>query len=374
MDSRSGIRIATIRGIPIRIHFTFLLVLPLLAYGFGRELAAAAQRANVPHDKLAGSPWVWGLAVALALFASVLVHELAHSMYALRKGGRVRAITLLPIGGVSELIRAPPTPAQEAIMALVGPLTSLALGGIFRALFHWTVPLRNFELNFGLYYLSYLNLWLGMFNLLPAFPMDGGRILRGLLARRMGPVRATHIAATVGKLFAALFAAFGFVSGNLILMVVGFFVFVGAQGEEQLVLARALLGDLRVREVMTPQVDAISAGETLYDAGERMVHEQRLAFPVTDDGRVLGVLTLDQVEHVPVERRRAASAREAVEPAPAIDPDDPVAEALRILDERRLSALPVTHEGHLMGMLSRSEIARGLRLREFEATQRPGVG
>jgi Zn-dependent protease len=374
MDSRSGIRIATIRGIPIRIHFTFLLILPLLAYGFGRELAAAAQRANVPHDKLAGSPWVWGLAVALALFASVLVHELAHSMYALRKGGRVRAITLLPIGGVSELTRAPPTPAQEAIMALVGPLTSLALGGMFSALHRWAAPLRNFELSFGLYYLGYLNLMLGAFNLLPAFPMDGGRILRGLLARTKGPVRATQIAATVGKLFAALFAALGFVSGNLILMVIGFFVFVGAGGEERLVVARALLGDLRVREVMTPQVDAISAGETLYDAGERMVHERRLAFPVTDDGRVLGVLTLDQVEHVPLERRRGASAREAMEPAPAIDPDDPVAEALRILDERRLSALPVTHEGHLMGMLSRSEIASGLRLREFEATQRPGVG
>ncbi len=371
---KSGFQIASVRGIPIRIHVTFLLILPFLAYGFGRELVALAQRAGVPGEKLSGSPWLWGLGIALALFLSVLIHELAHSLYAIRKGGRVRSITLLPIGGVSELTAPPRKPGQEAMMALVGPATSLLLGGAFYAAFRGAAALRNFDLSFSLYYLGYLNLSLGIFNLLPAFPMDGGRILRGLLARTKGPVRATQIAARVGKIFAALFAAVGFVSGNLILMVIGFFVFVGAEGEERMVLARAALGDLRVREVMTPQAEAVSAGETLYDVGERMIHERRLAFPVTDDGQVLGVLTLDGVEHVPVEKRLASRVREAMEPAPPIDPDDRVAEALRILDEQHLSQLPVAHAGRIVGTLSRSEIARGLRLREFEASQRRAAG
>ncbi len=374
MDTHSGFRIATIRGIPIRIHSTFLLVLPLLAYGFGRELPAAARLARVPAEGLGGSPWVWGFGIVLVLFVSVLIHELAHSIYALRAGGRVRAITLLPIGGVSELVRPPPRPGQEAMMALVGPATSLLLGAVFHVLFRATRAWRSYDLSFGLYYLAYLNLSLGLFNLLPAFPMDGGRILRGLLARTMGPVRSTQIAARVGKVFAGLFAAWGFVSGNLVLMVIGFFVFVGAEGEERLVLARAALGDLHVREVMTPQPEAVSARETLYAVGERMIRERRLAFPVTDDGKVLGILTLEAVEHVPIERRGESRAGEVVEPAPSVAPDDSVAEALQILDERSLSQLAVTQEGRLVGTLSRWEITRGLRLREFEASQQRETG
>jgi Zn-dependent protease len=374
MDASFGFRIGTVGGIPIRVHFAFLLVLPFLAYGFAGQLAAAARLAGIPEGSLGGSPWIWGLALALALFASVLLHELAHSAYAIRKGGRVRAITLLPIGGVAEIEEPPPKPGQEAVMALVGPATSLLLGAVLLAANRATLGLRNFELSFGLYYLGYLNLSLGLFNLLPAFPMDGGRILRGLLARKKGPLRATRIAAGVGKLFAVAFALLGFLSSNLLLVVVGVFVFLGAVAEERGVVLRAVLGDLRVREVMTPQSEAIPAGETLYDAGERMIRERRLAFPVTDDGRVLGVLSVERVERVPLERRREVRAREAAESAPAVDPDDRVSEALRILDERRLAQLPITHEGHLVGTLSRSEIARDLLLRELQASQRRAVG
>jgi len=374
MDGSFGLRIARIRGIPIRLHYTFLLFLPFLAYGFGRELTAAARLAGIPPEKLGGSPWFWGLAVAVALFGSVLLHELAHSLYALRKGGRVRAITLLPIGGVAELAEAPPKPGQEALMALAGPATSLLIGVVAYAALRSTAGFRNFELSFSLYYLGTLNLSLGFFNLLPAFPMDGGRILRGLLARRKGQVRATQIAATVGKAFAAGFVVLGFLSSNFVLMLVGFFVYVGAEGEERMVLVRATLGDLRVREVMTPQAAAVAAGETLYDVGERMIHDRRLAFPVTDDGRVLGVLPVERVERIPPERRRELRAREAVVPVPAVDPDDRVAEALRILDERHLAQIPIAHDGLLLGLLSRSEIASGLRLRELEASQRRPPG
>lgn len=374
MNRKLELRIATVRGIPIRIHITFVLVLPFLAYGFASQLSAVARFAGIPEGRLGGSPWLWGFGLTLALFASVLLHEMAHAVYALRRGGRVRGIMLLPIGGVAELAEAPPKPGQEAVMALVGPATSLLLGAAFHVAFRATLGLRNFELSFGLYYLGYLNLSLGVFNLLPAFPMDGGRILRGILARKKGPLRATRIAAGVGKAFAVAFAVLGLLSSNLVLMLVAIFVFVGAAAEERAVLLRAVLGDLRVREVMTPQAEAIPAGETLYDAGERMLRERRLAFPVTDDGRVLGVLSIERVERIPLERRRMLRASEVAVQVPPVDPEDRVSEALRILDERHLSHVPVAHDGHLVGTLSRSEVARGLLLRELEASQHRALG
>ncbi len=298
MDMKTGIRIATIRGIPIRIHPTFLLVLPFLAYGFGRDLSAAAQRAGVPAERLALSPWVYGLGVALALFASVLVHELAHSFYAIHKGGRVADIVLLPIGGVSEITEPPKTPGQEAVMALAGPATSLGLGVISFALLALVRPLHEFELSFAFFYLCYMNVSLGLFNLLPAFPMDGGRILRGILARKMGIVRATQIAAAVGKTFALLFAAIGFVSGNFVLLLIAFFVFVGGEAEKGAVLVHSAAAELRVPDVMI-EADPVDADERVVDALRTLEEKHLSHVPVKHDGRLVGVFGRDElVEHV----------------------------------------------------------------------------
>jgi len=371
MDTRQGFRIGSIRGIPIRIHYTFLLVLPFLAYGFGRSFIEAAKLAEVPPDRLSGSPWIWGLAVALALFLSVLVHEIAHSLYALSKGGKVRSITLLMIGGVSELVEPPRTPGQEAVMALAGPAASLAIGVVAWLLWRATKGLGSFDLSFALFHLAELNVLLGAFNLLPAFPMDGGRILRGLLARRKGPVSATRIAAAVGRVFAVIFGIAGFLTGNFLLFLVAFFVYMGAAAEEREVLARAALGELTVAELMAPQAVSVPAADLVFDAGERMLAEKRLAFPVVEDGRVVGLISLEDVERVPFEERRATRVRAAMEPAVLLAPDDKVADALRRLAGSRAGHAAVVAEGRLVGTLSRSDIARGLQLRELAASQHP---
>lgn len=371
MDTRQGFRIGSIRGIPIRIHYTFLLVLPFLAYGFGRSFIEAAKLAEVPPDRLSGSPWLWGLAVALALFLSVLVHEIAHSLYALSKGGKVRSITLLMIGGVSELVEPPRTPGQEAVMALAGPAASLAIGVVAWLLWRATKGLGSFDLSFALFHLAELNVLLGAFNLLPAFPMDGGRILRGLLARRKGPVSATRIAAAVGRVFAVIFGIAGFLTGNFLLFLVAFFVYMGAAAEEREVLARAALGELTVAELMAPQAVSVPAADLVFDAGERMLAEKRLAFPVVEDGRVVGLISLEDVERVPFEERRATRVRAAMEPAVLLAPDDKVADALRRLAGSRAGHAAVVAEGRLVGTLSRSDIARGLQLRELAASQHP---
>lgn len=363
-----GLRIGTVRGVPIRIHFSLLLVLPLLAVGFARAFRAAARMADVPPEHLQGSPWLWGLGVALALFASVLVHELAHSLYALRRGGRVRGITLLVIGGVSEISEMPQRSRHEAIMALLGPVVSIAIGAVC-VLVHALVPTSSFNLRFGLFYLGGLNLLLGAFNLLPAYPMDGGRVLRAVLAGRIGLVRATHVAARIGKAFAVAFAIWGFLSFNMLLLLVAFFVFVGAHGETRAVVARALLGELRVRDVMGQAAGALPAEISVHDAAERMLRERRTVFVVTSGGEPQGLITLDAVKLVPVDKRAGVRVRDVMKRTPTLSPVDDATKALRLLGEADVPQLPVADGSRLVGVVGREDIARALELNELEATQ-----
>ncbi len=371
MNTRHGLQIGTIRGIPIRIHVTFLLILPLLAYGFGRSFTEAARLAGVPAERLSGSPWVWGLLVALALFLSVLVHELAHSLYALSRGGKVHSITLLMIGGVSEMAEAPRKPGEEAVMALVGPLTSLGLGGAFYGLFAASRGLGSFDLSFALFLLGQLNVLLGLFNLLPAFPMDGGRILRGLLAKKRGAAAATRIAASVGKVFAVLFAVAGFFDSNFLLVIIAFFVWVGAEGEARAVEAREALGGLTVRDLMAADPVAVSPDEPLESVAERMVNERHLALPVCEPGAVLGVVTAEALAAVPAEERRRVRARDRMIAGAVVAAGDEAARALRAFGEHRSPVLAVAEGGRLVGVVSQRDILRGIRLREIEASLRP---
>jgi Zn-dependent protease/CBS domain-containing protein len=370
----NSVRIGSVRGIPIRIHVTFLIVLPFLAVGFGRVFTEAARAADVPAEQLGGSPFLWGLLVALALFLSVLIHELAHSLYAQRKGGRVRDITLLMIGGVSQISDPPRTGRHEAVMALVGPLTSLALGGAFYLMLRALAGTPLFNLKFAVFHLVYLNVVLGVFNLLPAFPMDGGRILRGVLADRWGLLRATRIAAGAGKVFAILFAIIGFLSVNILLVVVAFFVYVGAEAENRGVLVKALLGHLRVRDLMGSGARRVDPSTSVFEIAERMLRERRVAFPVADAGNVLGVVGLEDVQRVPAADRERTRAADVVRRVAPLDVNDEAPTALRAFAESRAPVVPVVEDGKLVGVLSHADLVRGLQLTELEATQHPPPG
>jgi Zn-dependent protease len=372
MRKRGGFQLFTIRGIPIRVHYSFLLVLPILAYLFGQSFVAAANLAGVPPSDLSGPPWAWGLAVALTLFASVLVHELAHSLYAIAHGGKVQSITLLMIGGVSELSKAPEDPKQEAIMALAGPAASLGIGGVCMAVLWVSTSHGGSDLRFALFYLGQLNMVLAVFNLLPAFPMDGGRILRAILVPGRGKARATHIAATVGKIFAGLFALVGLFAGNFFLVIIAFFVFIGAEGELRAELTRVVLGELKVGELMSVQLDQVAPTETLYAVGERMLSEKRLSFPVVDHGHVLGTVGLDSVERLALDVRRHTSAGQAMTPAAIVAPTARVADVLRFFVERRTNSLAVVDGDRFVGTISRFDVTRALRLQGLLSTQHPG--
>ncbi len=358
-------RIGTLRGIPIRVHFTLLLVLPFLAYLFGRAIVGAALLADVPPSLLHGSPWLWGLGVAVGLFLAVLVHELAHALYALSKGVPVRDITLLMIGGVSQIAGTPKRSRDEAVLALVGPLSSFALGAAFYGLYRLASGAPAFELRFALFYLAQLNLLLAIFNLVPAFPMDGGRVLRAALVPRLGFVRATQAAARAGKVFAVLFGVLGLFTFNLLLLLVALFVYVGAEAESRQVVIQATLGHAKVRDFMSPGSTALEGSAPVSEAVEAMLRERRLALPVIDHAHPQGVVTLEDVQGVRPEQRPRTQISQVAHRVHAVRPDDEVWHAMRLMDEEGTPQLPVVEGDRVVGTINHGDIAQGIRLEEL---------
>ncbi len=255
-------------------------------------------------------------------------------------------------------------------MALVGPLTSLFLAAVFYVANRVVAGLDSFDLQFALFYLAEMNLFLGLFNLLPAFPMDGGRVARALLAERYGVIRATQIAAGLGKAFAVLFGIIGLFSFNLILIIIAFFIFLGAEGESRSVLIKAMLGHVRVRDLMSPSYGFVSPAQSVYDAAEQMLRDRRLAFPVGENGRVVGLLTESAVEKVPPNERRLTPVGKVMQNVDTVGSDDDLGRALQLMGASDVAILPVVQDGAMIGILQRSDVMRGLKLQELEASQR----
>jgi Zn-dependent protease/CBS domain-containing protein len=359
---RGAFRIASFRGVPIRIHYSLILVLPLLALMFGGVFQQAARMAEVPVALGRGAPFLWGLGVAVGLFASVLVHELAHVLYALRTGGQVRSITLMIVGGVSEVTELPRRHRDEVLMALVGPLTSVALGALLLGVQALLPGSPAFSPRFAVAYLAGLNLFLGLFNLVPAFPMDGGRILRGLLAGRMGVVRATRVASVVGKGFALLFFLVGLLTLNPFLFVIALLVLSGAEGEARQVLLKAVLEKLAVVQVMSPQFHGVELDTSLEEALGDLRRARRLALPATEQDQPVGWVVLGEVLQVPEAERALRTVRECVKPAVVVAPGDSAWSAMRRMAETQPPLLLVLEQGRLVGMVDANDLNAAVAL------------
>jgi stage IV sporulation protein FB len=344
-------RIARVLGTDVKVHVTFLLL--LLFYG------ATAWREGGPELSIRLS------ALILALFGCVLLHEFGHILMARHLGIRTPDVILLPIGGVSRLERIPEEPKQELLIAAAGPLVTLVLAGLLYAGLRLTgtgplprdLSLNRLDLPNAL---LWTNLILLGFNLIPAFPMDGGRILRALLTGRVGHVRATRIAANVGQFVAMLFGVWGLVGGNLILALVALFVFFGAGAEAQMVETRAAGRGIIVDQMMITRFVSIPGHATLREAVDRLLEGEQREFPVVDlQGRVAGLLTRDNLIHALTARGPDSTVGEAmtapVEPIPlGLDFET----ALGRLRQSGLPALPVVNgAGELVGLLTRDNIA-----------------
>jgi Zn-dependent protease len=270
-------------GIAVSVHATFLIFLVWIG-------ASAYLRQGRVEDAVAG------LAVILAVFASVVAHELGHALVARRFGIATRDITLLPIGGVARLERMPDKPAQELAIAVAGPIVSLALAGGFALAGQMAGPGASADPvtpAFSVNELARINLMLGLFNLLPAFPMDGGRILRALLAWRGDRLRATRIAAGIGQGLAMLLAAVGLFA-NPVLIFIALFVWIGAASEAGAAQAESLLVGVPVRAAMLTEFRALGPDDTLGLGAQLLLSGSQADFPVVAaNGTVVGVLTRD---------------------------------------------------------------------------------
>jgi Zn-dependent protease/CBS domain-containing protein len=354
-----------VRGVPVRAHWTLLLSMVWMTPLFAMRFADVAKVSGVDPSSVVLPPIAWGLLVSIALFASVAVHELAHTIVAQRAGGRVREITLMLLGGVSQIEHMPSRPRTEAVMAAAGPITSLLLGLVLLAALRLPLPA---DLHLGCFYLAQLNFVLGLFNLLPAFPMDGGRVLRALLTLRLGALRATRAAAWVGKAAAVAFGLWAFMGGGFFLALLALFLYTGAEAETRAQVQKDALVNLRVADVMAWHPATIPADATLDVALSRMRDASRLDLAVVDErGVPIGILFAADVAAVlPVHRpdlRVADLGSQLAKRAIVVDPEDAADAALERAGRKGATYLLAVEGGSLIGLLGRAELQNALALR-----------
>ncbi|GAB3323750.1 M50 family metallopeptidase [Haloplanus salinarum] len=361
-----GIRIGSAFGIPIKLDLTFLLVLPLFAWLIGADVGNLVTVLNdvlgaaMPVDTLTvGSvPWLLGAAAATGLFVCVLLHEFGHSLVAMQYGYEIDSITLWLFGGVARFAEMPENWKQEFTIAVAGPLVSIALG-VLSYLAFLVVPGSLPTVQFVLAYLAMTNVALAVFNMLPGFPMDGGRVLRALLARTRPHAQATQIAAEVGKLFAVVLAIVGLFA-NLFLIALAFFIYIGASSEAQQTVMKAAFQDVTVADVMTPaaDLDTVTADTSLSALTDRMFRERHTGYPVLRAGSLVGMVTLDDTREVRDVERDAyrvedVMATDLVTIAPGADAMD----AISTMQREGVGRLPVVDDaGTLVGLISRSDL------------------
>jgi len=374
----ASLQIGNLAGIPVKLHWSFLLVIPLFAWIIGSQIRLTTELIaalfGVPIDVTliaAGlNPYILGSIVALGLFVGVFIHEMAHSLIAKAKGIKIHSITLLILGGVSQMEETMPDPKIELPMALAGPMTSLALGLISAALvyiFDAVVPDPAVAgvLVFTFGYLGLLNILLFGFNLLPAFPMDGGRVLRAWLARRMPLSRATRIAADVGKGFAVVFGIVGLLFLNPILIIIAFFIYIGASQEATFLRYNILLQDITVADAMSSPVVTVEPTTPLSRLVEMMYETKHLGFPVVDRGALVGIVALADVHKITSQDREAMQVRDVMTRSPTtLPPSAPLLDALKIITGKDIGRIPVVLDGALVGIVTRTDVLRVMELRE----------
>ncbi len=372
-------RIGRVFGIPILIHYSFILVIPLFAWIIGSQITATTDMIegffSIPIDTSLITegimPWILGTVVALGLFAGVLIHELAHSLVARRKGIKINNITLMIFGGIATMEEGVPDPKAELPMALVGPLASLVVGlvcmGIAYAVPAVTQnpPLAGVVI-FVFGYLGVLNIILFAFNLLPAFPMDGGRVLRAWLAERMPLHRATKIAADIGKGFAIVFGLIGLVFFSPFLILIAFFIYIGASMESAAVKYSYLLQDVTVGDMMSNPVTTVPPTLPVSQVISMMYSSKHLGFPVVERDTLIGMVTLADINHMTSIDREAMQVRDVMTRDPiTLPPTAPLIDALKIMSARNFGRIPVVKDGKILGIVTRTDIIKVTELKQI---------
>ena len=371
---QAQVKLGRVFGIRIGLHYSWIIIAILIVFSLVEQFRL------VHRNWTAGAVWGTAILTAVLFFVCIVLHELGHSVVAQSRGIRVPSIVLFALGGVSQMERESPDAKTEFWMALAGPLVSFALGFLCLGLaysmgWHGGSPSLGSPLVAMLAWLGYINFMLGVFNLIPAYPLDGGRVLRAATWWGTHSMeRATRIAAIVGQVFAFLFILAGlwqFFTGHgfsgLWIAFIGWFLLDAARSSRAQVEIMHMLGGVKVRDVMERNcalVDPYTNLQTLVD--EHVWRDGRRCFMVQKDGYLAGLVTPSDISRV--ERRlwpltTVEQAMRPVEQLRVVAPETPVTEALETMARENINQLPVVSNGHLEGIVSRGHLLDILRTR-----------
>jgi Zn-dependent protease/predicted transcriptional regulator len=367
-----SLNIGKIIGIPVRIHYTLWLVLLLIAW----SLADGYLPQNYPVLDLA-TRWTIGIVSAILLFVSVFLHELSHSYIAKKNGLPIARITLFFFGGVSEMKEEPKDPKLEVRMAAAGPLTSFLIAIVLGALWYLNVLLSGpVPITATLKYAAYLNGVLGAFNLIPAFPLDGGRVLRGSLWQRSknllsATANATRVSEAISLVMMALglfFVVFGDFIDGLWIIFLGWFIRSGAETSLRQTRLTESLAGVRVGDIMTKDLLSVSPDASVQQlvTDYFLVHPHG-GYPVTSNGKLLGVVTMSSVRSIPREKREVERVSQAMVPfdrTVTVSPTTTAVDALQLMAKSGVGRLIVMDGDKMAGMVTRGDLMKAMRTRQ----------
>jgi Zn-dependent protease/CBS domain-containing protein len=366
---RTSWRIFTIFGIEIRIDSSWVLIFGLVTWALARYYFPN----QYPHWPPQQS-WLIGLIASMLLFSSVLAHELTHSLVARSKGEEVRSITLFLFGGVAEISEEPETPAKEFIIALVGPLSSLVIASLFFGLWQLMQGI-NEPIAAIARYLSIINGILALFNMVPGFPLDGGRVLRAIAWKWTGDIkRATRIASVAGQVIAFLLIFFGisqilrglFFDG-LWTALIGWFIHSAAVRGYRHTLMKESLKDVRAKDLMDTAFEAIDGSITVQELiEEHILKKKARSFLIQESGELAGIVCLEDVKAVPDDKRAQTKVREIMTPRDKLEAVSPEADGNEILAKLasgKIHQLPVIEGKQIKGLVCRADILDFMHLR-----------
>lgn len=356
---KGSLKLGTVAGIGIFVHWTFSLLLILIIYltiGSGGGL----------------NEMLWATLFILSLFFIVVLHELGHALTARRFGIKTNDITLLPIGGMARLESIPEKPVEEFLVAIAGPLVNVALALLIFPFVEMPASeeamwkaLSGFDPETFLFRLFATNIMLAVFNMTPAFPMDGGRVFRALLAIKLDRVKATFIAARTGQFIAVLFVLFGLFGGNFIMAVIGFFIFIGAQTEAQFTQAKSLLHGYRVRDALMRDYHSVRIEDSIKSAVQLLLDGQAKNFLVVgEDQMPVGTLGRDEIIKALSEFGEDAPISKAMNgKVHYLEADTPLDDVYQKAQGYGANLMPVMQEGKLIGVLDMENILEFIMIR-----------
>ncbi|WP_286241972.1 CBS domain-containing protein [Methanobacterium ferruginis] len=341
-------KIFSVFGIPVELHISFLLLM-LLIY-------------TVAILNLAPGVDLTAALLITLLFVTVVLHELAHSYVAQKYGIKIDRIILLPIGGVSAMEELPEDPGEELRISIAGPLVNFVIAMICYGIYFAFIGFGSYPYIFEfLNNFALVNLILGVFNLIPAYPMDGGRVLRAILAGRMSYLQATETAASIGK-FLAIFMAVVGIFWNFFLILIALFIYIGADAEYKEIMISTILEGVKVGEIMTQKVKTVTGETTVEEVMKIMFKNKHMGYPVFEGNKLAGIITFNDISQAKHGDEKKTITKFMTRDLVTTSPDEPLTDTMTKLNKTGVGRLPVMENGELVGIISRTDIVRALEI------------